>query len=146
MPAICLKPAATWPSFPCLKPPHCHATQIQRDINSLINEALHPKQFCHAKRLPENSGSLLLTASGKPTRNVQYIRLPTALFADTEAAENHTQEVVGVKFASDGIAGVLCQAQVFGEEFELLAAAQGGEFELGLGGFQRAQVSASGEK
>ena len=35
---------------------------------------------------------------------------------------------------------------MFGEEFELVAAAQGGEFELGLGGFQRAQVAAAGEK
>ena len=56
-----------------------------------------------------------LTASGKPTRNVQYIRLPNALFADTEAAENHAQEVVGVEFAGDGVTSVLCQAQVFGE-------------------------------
>ena len=99
----------------CVRPPHRHNKKIQRNINILINKTLHPKQFYHAKRLPENSGSLFLTARGKPTRNVRRIRLPTALFADTEAAENHAQEVVGVEFAGDGITSVLRQAQVFGE-------------------------------
>ena len=81
--------------------------KIQHNINVLIDKTLHPKRFCHAKRLPENSGSLLLTTNGQPTRNVRCIRLSTALFADAEAAENHAKKVVGVEFASDGVAGVL---------------------------------------
>ena len=146
MPAICLKAAATGKVSRSRNPlttmPHKFSII---STHSLVKHLI-PNSSATQKDYLKIQVAFSLTASGKPTHNVQFIRLPNALFADTEAAENHAQEVVGVEFAGDGVAGVLRQAQVFGKEFELVAAAQGSEFELGLGGFQRAQVAAAGEK
>ena len=67
-------------------------------------------------------------------------------FADTEARENHAQEVVGGEFAGDFAARGLGEAQVFGQQLDLVVAAAGGVFQLGLRGFEGGGVAAAGEE
>ena len=64
--------------------------------------------------------------------------------ADTEARENHAQQIVGGKFACDFAARVLGEAQVFGEKLDLVVVAEGGVFQLGFGFVQGVEVAACG--
>ena len=101
MPAICLKAAATGKVSRSRNPlttmPHKFSII---STHSLVKHLI-PNSSATQKDYLKIQVAFSLTASGKPTRNVQYIRLPNALFANTEAAENHAQEVVGIE---DGIA------------------------------------------
>ena len=72
--------------------------------------------------------------------------MANVLFADTEARENHAQQIVGGKFAGDFAARVLGEAQVFGEKLDLIVVAEGGVFQLGFGFVQGVEVAAAGEE
>ena len=73
-----------------------------------------------------------------------YTSLNLALFADTEAAEDDAEEIVGRELAGDAGQLVLRQAQLLGEQVERLVVLQrvlAGELQVFAGGAQGDQVA-----
>lgn len=69
-----------------------------------------------------------------------------ALLTDTEPRKNHAQQIIRREFSGDFVACRLGQPQVFGQQLDLVVAAQGGVFEFGFGGGERGEVAAAGEE